>query len=225
VTKIIAHRGASRVEPENTVAAFRAARRLGADMVELDVRVTADGCLAVHHNAVLPDGRPIASVAADSLPPHVPLLVAALEACEGMGVNIEIKNEPGEAGYDPDAAVADAVVDVVVGRDDGERVLVSSFDLAAIDRVRDRDRRIETGWLVMAVGETTLDTLAEHGHSTVHPWHGSTTEAVVRRCQRVGVLVNVWTCDEPDLIRQFVRWGVAGLCTNVPDRARQPIEP
>jgi glycerophosphoryl diester phosphodiesterase len=223
VTKVIAHRGASRVERENTLEAFRAARRLGADMVELDVRLTADGGLAVHHDAVLPDGRAVAAVIADSLPAHIPLLAAALDACEGMGVNVEIKNEPGEIGYDPDAAIADAVVDVVLERDDVERVLVSSFDLAAIDRVRRAEARIETAWLVMAIGETTLGTLAEHGHAIVHPWHGSITEAVVERCRRAGVLVNVWTCDEPDLIRQFARWGVAGICTNVPDLARQAL--
>jgi glycerophosphoryl diester phosphodiesterase len=224
VTKIIAHRGASRVERENTVDAFRAARRLGADMVELDVRLTADGGLAVHHDALLPDGRAIASVTAASLPPHVPLLAAALDACEGMGVNVEIKNEPDEAGYDAEAAVAGAVVDLVRRRDDVARVLVSSFDLAAIDRVRIDEPRIETAWLVMAIGETTLGTLAEHGHAIVHPWHGSTTEEVVSRCRRAGVSVNVWTCDEPDLIRQFARWGVAGVCTNVPDLARRALE-
>jgi glycerophosphoryl diester phosphodiesterase len=221
VTKIIAHRGASRVEPENTLAAFRAARRLGADLVELDVRLTADGELAVQHDAVLPDGRPVATVAASSLPAHVPLLAAALDACEGMGVNVEIKNEPGEIGYDPDAAVATAVVELVVRRDEIERVVVSSFDLATIDRVHQAEPGIETAWLVMTIDDATLDTLTEHGHFTVHPWHGSTTEEVVAQCHRAGVRVNVWTCDEPDHIRQFARWSVAGICTNVPDLARQ----
>jgi glycerophosphoryl diester phosphodiesterase len=224
VTKIIAHRGASRVERENTVEAFRAARRLGADLVELDVRLTADGGLAVHHDARLPDGRAVASVAAESLPPHVPLLAAALDACEGMGVNVEIKNEPDEIGYDPEAAVASAVVDLVRRRDDVGRVLVSSFDLVAIDRVRADEPRIETAWLVMAIGETTLATLAEHGHVIVHPWYGSITEEVMGRCHRAGVSVNVWTCDEPELIRRFARWGVAGICTNVPDLARRALE-
>jgi glycerophosphoryl diester phosphodiesterase len=223
VTKIIAHRGASRVEPENTLAAFRAAHRLGADLVELDVRLTADGELAVHHDAILPDGRPVATVLAPSLPVHVPLLATALDACEGMGVNVEIKNEPGESGYDPDAVVADAVVELVVRRAEVDRVIVSSFDLGAIDRVHRAEPGIETAWLVMAVDDATLDTLTEHGHFTVHPWHGSTTEEIVAQCHRAGVLVNVWTCDEPDRIRQFARWDVAGICTNVPDLARSVI--
>ena len=46
----MAHRGASRAEAENTVAAFRRAGEMGADAVELDVRRTADGVLVVHHD-------------------------------------------------------------------------------------------------------------------------------------------------------------------------------
>src|SRR3712207_2848382 len=91
VTDVIAHRGASASHPENTVAAFREARRVGASMVELDVRRTADAHLAVHHDATLPGGQPLNRVFARDLPPWVPLFDEALEACAGMVVNAEIK--------------------------------------------------------------------------------------------------------------------------------------
>ena len=68
VTCVIAHRGASRAAPENTVAAFRRAAEMGADMVELDVRRTADGQLAIHHDAHLPDGRAVCDVVSAELP-------------------------------------------------------------------------------------------------------------------------------------------------------------
>src|SRR5689334_18596174 len=51
MTLVLAHRGANRVEPENTVAAFTRALELGADGVELDVHRTADGGIVVHHDA------------------------------------------------------------------------------------------------------------------------------------------------------------------------------
>ena len=54
---VLAHRGASAARPENTLDAFRHARELGADGVELDVRATRDGAFVVHHDAHLPDGR------------------------------------------------------------------------------------------------------------------------------------------------------------------------
>ncbi len=70
------------------------ARRLGADGVELDVRRTQDGALVVHHDADLPGVGPIARLAVAELPPEVPLLEAALNACGPLTVNIEVKNLP-----------------------------------------------------------------------------------------------------------------------------------
>ncbi|MFM9131198.1 MAG: glycerophosphodiester phosphodiesterase, partial [Actinomycetota bacterium] len=66
--QIIAHRGASRAETENTLAAFRTAGRMGADAVELDVRRTLDGAMAVHHDDHLADGRNIVDLDAAELP-------------------------------------------------------------------------------------------------------------------------------------------------------------
>ena len=90
--QVIAHRGASRAERENTLEAFRRAGLMGADAVELDVRRTADGAMAIHHDASLSDGRVICELQSVDLPAHIPMLSAALDACEGMWVNIEIKN-------------------------------------------------------------------------------------------------------------------------------------
>src|SRR5512144_2235693 len=118
VTCVIAHRGASRAAPENTVAAFRRAAELAAEMVELDVRRSADGRLVVHHDAHLADGRAVAATRADELPAAVPDLAAALDACVGMAVNIEIKNDPDEPGFEPDRALADHVAAMVIARGD-----------------------------------------------------------------------------------------------------------
>ncbi len=106
---------------ENTVAAFEGARALGADWVELDVHRGADGSLIVHHDERLPDGRLLAALAAPDLPADVPLLAGALAACEGMGVNVEIKPHP-------DLEVVRPAVEVI--RAWGGPALVSSFDPA-----------------------------------------------------------------------------------------------
>ena len=106
-TAVIAHRGASRAERENTLAAFRRAGEMGADAVELDVRRTADGVLVVHHNPGLDDGRVIATMQHGELPAHVPTLTDALDACAGMWVNVEIKNDPTEPDFDPTDSIAD----------------------------------------------------------------------------------------------------------------------
>jgi WhiB family redox-sensing transcriptional regulator len=87
---------------ENTVDAFAEARRQGAAGVELDVRRSADRALVVHHDAELADGRVIVELSAADLPPDIPLLHTALDACAGMLVNIEIKNVEVDVDFDPD---------------------------------------------------------------------------------------------------------------------------
>jgi glycerophosphoryl diester phosphodiesterase len=214
VTEIIAHRGASHRERENTLAAFRMARSLGAGWVELDVRATADGALAVHHDPRLPDGRAVAAVAAAELPPGVPLLGAALDACGGMGVHVEIKNHPSEAGFDDSGRLAGAVAAAVAAWTGP--VVVSSFDLATVDAVRRSG--VATAWLVVAVDDTILTTTVDRHHA-LHPWHGTVDATLVERCHSVGLVVNVWTVDDPDRIVELAAWGVDGICTNEPDVA------
>jgi glycerophosphoryl diester phosphodiesterase len=79
---------------ENTIDAFLRAARFGADGVELDVRLTRDGALAVHHGPVIPDVGPVADLDVSQLPAHVPLLDAAIDACAGLTMTVEIKNLP-----------------------------------------------------------------------------------------------------------------------------------
>ncbi len=222
-TKVIAHRGASRAEPENTIPAFHRAQAMGADWVELDVRRTADGAMAVHHDAHLPgaEQRAIVDTAAVDLPESVPSLAAALDACAGMGVNIEIKNDHAEPDFDASCGLADRVVALLADRGGVDTVLVSSFHLATIDRVREVSAgAVPTAWL-MEVDEAGLDqalaTLAHHGHHVLHPWVRHLTRAMVDRCHAEGVTVNTWTCDEPVRLAELIAWGVDGICTNVPD--------
>ena len=136
---IIAHRGASAAHPENTLEAFVGALAEGADWVELDVRLSGDGQLVVHHDAWYSDGLGIAACSADARPASVPLLAEALDACAGMGVNIEIKNSPGDLGDEgPEHGleVAELVVSLVTERGSGQSIQVSSFDEPTLARSR-----------------------------------------------------------------------------------------
>src|SRR6478752_8494642 len=116
MVRVIAHRGASAAAPENTIEAFRLARELGADWVELDARRTADAQVVVHHDAELADARTIVDLLRSELPDHVCDLTSALDACEGMGINIEIKNWPADPDFDETEAVARAVVELIQAR-------------------------------------------------------------------------------------------------------------
>ena len=214
--RVIAHRGASDAAPENTVAAFELARALGADWVELDVRRTVDGILAVHHDSALPDGRAIAHTMAANLPPSVPTLAEALDACDGMGVNIEVK--PHDSTH-----VVDRVVEVA--RAWGGPVLVSSFQLALVQRCREVAPDIPAALLTEAVPD--VDRLVElcvaNGFAAVNPWAATVGADLVSRAHAAGIEVNVWTVDDPARMKELDGWGVDGIVTNVPDVARRTL--
>lgn len=219
VTLIIAHRGASAAEPENTVAAFRRAVAMGADGIELDVRRTADDRLVVHHDAVLPDGRVIREVRRHDLPDQVPELDDALDACAGAFVNLEIKNDPSEPDFDRTEWVAHRTVAVLERRNAGPRWLISSFRYETVARCRELSTRVRTAWLVTGLDDGVLERVTSGGHLAVHPWVGMLTDEQVRRAHAAGLVVNTWTCDDPVRIRELLAWGVDGICTNVPDVA------
>jgi len=218
---IIAHRGACRVKRENTIEAFAEAGRMGADMVELDVRRTADGALAIHHDACLADGTAVKDLAMADLPEWIPDLAAALDACAGMEVNIEIKNWPADVDFDATDEVAGKVAALVADRGWREQVIVSSFNSRTIDRVRALDPAIATGWLTGAPIDVreVVKQAAEGGHTAIHPHARSVTEEVVVLAHDAGLRVNTWTVDDPDTMKQLAAWGVDGIVTNVPDVA------
>ncbi len=226
MTQVIAHRGASAAAAENTVDAFGLARRLGADWVELDARRTLDGAIIVAHDAHLADGRVIVETRATDLPRSIPTLAAALDACDGMGVNIEIKNLPVDPDFDPDESVAAGVVTEIQRRSDHEHVLVSSFHLPTIDRVLALDDGIPTGFLVVVADDTSrlTDMARRHGHGALHPWDGLVDAALMAAAGNAGLAVNVWTVDDPRRMAELVALGVDGIVTNAPDVARRVVD-
>ncbi len=221
---VLAHRGACRVARENTVDAFVAARELGADGVELDVRRTADGVLVVHHDARA-DGlgllaeRAFSEIRAKC--PWMPTLAEALEACAGWFVNVEVKCSRWEADADPDQDVARRAVDLV--REQGVAAVFSSFDLATIDAVRAHAPELATGFLVHGVDVAAAAMLArEHGHSWLHPdrlTFLAAPDAAVRDAKAQHLRVDVWTVDDPAEIQVCAAAGVDAIITNVPEVA------
>lgn len=219
MTLIVAHRGASRAEPENTLAAFRRAAELGADGVELDVRRTVDDRLVVHHDPAVADGRVIRQTPASDLPDTVPLLADALDACAGMFVNIEIKNDETEPDFDPTDWVAHRTAIELVRRGTDTRWLISSFRHETIELCRRLLPDVRTAWLVMVATDEVIAAAAAGGHVAVHPWVGDLDRSAVNLAHALGLAVNTWTCDDPGRIRELLAWGVDGICTNVPDVA------
>jgi glycerophosphoryl diester phosphodiesterase len=222
-TFVLAHRGASRAERENTVLAFRAAGDMGADGVELDVRLTADRYLVVHHDPRLEDGRDICALQHSELPAHIPTLTEALDACSGMWVNVEIKNDEKEPDFDSTDVVAEVVARALLDRKENSRFLISSFRRETIDKVHEVAPELRTAWLTVAVvpndAENIIDGLVHGGHSALHPWVGVLTKELIDLCHARGIQVNTWTCDDEVRMAELLAWKIDAICTNVPDVA------
>jgi glycerophosphoryl diester phosphodiesterase len=249
---VVAHRGARLVRPENTLRAFEAAVEAGADAVELDVRLTADGVAVVSHDADVSrmTGEPglihemtLAQVKAldasrspggvdealGSEAPErheIPTLVEALRYLDGrVAVDIEIKNIPGDPGFDsPIEAVAEEVVRLLDEMATTDGILVTSFNWLSIERVRRLAPRVATGFLTSpAVDPKAAMTYARlNGHRAVLPHAYALADAgseFVAAAAADGVRVWTWTVDEPEELERFFDWGVDAVVTNDPATA------
>jgi len=225
---VLAHRGAHDPESpgvrENTVEAFRRAGRLGADGVELDVRQTSDGVLVVHHDAGLPDGRPIATTARRDLPAWLPCLEDALAACAGLAlVNVELKASPLEPAFDPEYGPARAVAELLARPHPA--VLVSSFNLAALDVFHTAAPAIPTGWLTMTGfdQERAAADAAARGHSALNPPEAQVTQPLVDAVHGLGLRLVAWTVNDGARMAELAEMGVDVLVTDVPAGARAAL--
>ena len=215
MTLVVAHRGASAAfPPGNTIEAFLGAVQEQADWVELDVHLTADGQVVVHHDPVLADGGVIGEMERAQLPSFVPTLREAMDACGPLSINVEIKPDG------PDALrprLIDEVVALLNAADRSDRFLVTSFDHDVVDAVRALDPGLPTGLLLFdGSRDRVLDRAEANGHVAINPWAPLVDEEFVERAHSCGIGVNVWTVDDPEQFRLLRAMNVDSIITNVP---------
>lgn len=227
------HRGASARALENTMGAFALARRDGADGIELDVRLSADGELIVFHDEDLERiaGRPgrveemkWRDLAAVTLPggERIARLEEVLGEMEPLLVNVEIK----PPGWRRVREVVASVAACVARTRSAERVLVSSFDVAAVALVR-RATQLRCGLLFHARQRRPLrhawlaPVLRPHA---LHPERVLVDRASLGSWRARGYAVNVWTVDAPEELERLAGLGVDAIITNDPAAARLGLE-
>jgi len=228
-TAVQAHRGSPDGPAgirENTLDAFARARDLGADGVELDVRLTADGGLAVHHDPVVEGVGPLGELATSELPGHVPLLADALEACAGMVVNVEIKNQPHEPGFDPAERAAGEVAAMVDAMGRSDSVVVSSFWSGTLAAVRSAGRDVPTGLLVVPGFDalSSIDAALDLGCSAVHLPVALVDRSTVAASHAVGLSVAAWTVADTATLAAVLRAGVDTVITDDVAAARHAVD-
>lgn len=219
---VVGHRGAPRRAPENTLEAFLAAAEEGAGWVELDARRTADGQVVVVHDATGPDGVPVADLPAPALAARgLALLADVLDALPpGLGVDVELKNLPGEPDYDEQQRLASLVAPLLAARLGTRPLAASSFNPLALEAVRASVPDLPLGLLTvptlaLAAG---ADLAVEFAVDAVFP-HVTAPDldaAHVAAAHARGLEVMVWTVDDPGEARRLAAAGVDALCTNAP---------
>jgi len=225
MTRVYAHRGRTEGTPElqeNTVAAFAAARLLGCDGVELDVRATADGALVVHHDAEVPGAGPIHELSREELPPYVALMAEALEACAGMAVNVEIKAAPVHGALpEADRATAALTATTLVELGWADRVIVSSFQTAILETVRRAEPGLAVGWLLEWHGDAVngLRAAVERGWQAIHPFVTQVDPALVDAAHRAGLEVHAWTVNSRADLEAMAELGIDAVITDRPAEA------
>lgn len=213
---VLGHRGMGVGSAENTLEALTEAVRRGADGVELDVRSTADGALALHHDAEIEGLGPVSGLTVAQLPGSVPLLEPVLDALNGALVNIEIKNFPTEAGYEPEELTARRVVALLAERRGRDRVIISSFSAASLDAVVAADPELVTGFLTTADydQDRALARALESGWKALHPHFRALRPDLVAAAHGHGLTVNTWTVNAADQIAAAVAMGVDAVITD-----------
>jgi glycerophosphoryl diester phosphodiesterase len=208
----IAHRGDPITERENTPAAFAAAVDAGADMIELDVRCTADGEAVVVHDATLDRiwgvaKRVLDLRAGDLRTLGIPDLAQALRGIPEP-VQVMVDYEERE--------VAEPALAAVLAEGALERCLFSGDCYEGHRAIRERapDARIACTWTSDApVADALLDQLgAEYWNPSGNVLARRPDE--VARMHARGTLVSVWTIDRREDMQHFLDLGVDALITN-----------
>jgi glycerophosphoryl diester phosphodiesterase len=221
---VIAHRGASGYEYENSRAAFRRAVMLDADGVELDIHATQDGGIVVHHDPDIPGHGPIAQLLlAEARQIRIrngeplPLLNEVLELVGNRDVWVEVKGLP--AIYDQQ------LLDILDRGPVPERYAVHSFDHRIVYRLGQARPGLRRGILLSAYLRDPVSVMRAAGATTLWQEWQQVDQDLVSQVHASGGAVVAWTVNELGDLDRMVRLGVDGLCGNYPDRIRVAIAP
>lgn len=233
MTQIWAHARAGGITAMNTMVGYRQAVHDGADGLELDVHLSADGQLVCFHDHVvtLADGTaaPVGSLAVSDLravdigdastgTARMPLLseVYELLAPTSLLLNIEAKNRPS-----PYVGFAEALQTSIAESAMSTRIVVSSADHRLLDNLRRLDGSIAVAPLVSDGLVAPWRYLREAGFDQAHTEYNEVADSTdLRAFREAGIAVRAWTINDPNIWNQLIDEGIDGIITDRPGEAR-----
>jgi len=232
--RLVAHRGAGKLAPENTLTAMRVGHAHGYRMVEFDVKLSADNLSFLLHDATL-ERTTSGRGRADALPwrelsrldaggwhsakyagEPLPTLASIARWARAHGVlcNVEIKPTPGRERETGAAVALDAAA---LWRDAEVPPLLSSFSEAALDAARDAVPALPRALLVEELPADWLARLARLECVALDIDHQALDADLVRRARAAGYRVLCYTPNESERIANLAAWGVDGIITDAVD--------
>lgn len=234
---ILAHRGANLLAPENTMAAFCKAIEIGADGIELDVRMTLDGVPIVIHNSDV-DKTTDGHGSVYDIPLHIlqkmdagswfdeafksqsiPTLEEVLDTIgNDTLINIEIK-----AHHQKKSNLAEKVCALVNKMSLTNNVWFSSFNANLLHQTRKYSPKIPNGYLYTVHSPVTKFSIRALPLEAVHPHFSVINRKYVERMHRINKRVVTWTVDDLGIARKCFESNVDVIITNDPDKLIQEL--
>ena len=241
---VLAHRGANKVAPQNTLPAFLKAIQFNADGIETDVHLCKDGEIVICHNYTVDatsngkgsiDEMTFAELrrmdfgsyfSNDFKGVTLPTLAELLSLVKNMNlINIEIK------APQKDNDLVKRVVEEVYKFGIEKNSIISCFDPECIRQVKELDKNLKTGLLYerSALGDEIMNFgVAKYCQQlkadAAHPEHILMTEELVKDLHNNGIKVNPWTVNLKEDIIRLANWGCDALITDIPDFCRQVLK-
>ncbi|ASS76152.1 hypothetical protein CIG75_15185 [Tumebacillus algifaecis] len=225
----LAHRGASGYAPENTMAAFRIAKEIGADGFEFDVQLSKDGVPVIIHDEALVrttgakgyviehTSDELARLDAgvwygqDFQGQRIPTLEQVLQTYGDLYLNVELKNS-----YHEMPGLEEKVIELIRNYGVEQNVLISSFHHKSMQTLHRLAPDLKTGLLYDCVLVDAVTYAKRLGASALHPFYGTVKADLLREAKAAGVQVNVWTVNDEEQMRLCAEAGVDAIITNDP---------
>jgi len=244
---VIAHRGASKDAPENTLKAFQLAMDQGSDMIELDLKLSKDGELVVFHDRSLKrtsngEGR-LANYTLEELKrldagswfdpqnfagEQIPTLREVLELTAGkIMLNVEIKKE---AVQRQDDWVERHLLALLQEYNMVPHTMVSSFATLPLIRLKEREPQLSTALLygdsirtnlrpkIPIYGYQAYQLVLRTRSDSLNIRRNLVTRGFVKRSRETGVRIHAFTVDQPKIMKRLIKRQLNGIMTNMPER-------
>ncbi|WP_053348763.1 glycerophosphodiester phosphodiesterase [Peribacillus butanolivorans] len=232
--QIFAHRGSKGTHPENTMAAFKEAARIGAEGIEFDVHLSSDGEMIVIHDETLDRTTSLLGYVKDCsaqklktadagskfskefLGERIPFLMEVFDWARGNSLlmNIEIKTD--KLAYE---GIEQKIIDLIRKYRMEDRVILSSFNHQSIEKVKMLAPELERALLFEGIPENFEEILHDKKESGFHPDKNSLTPAISEKAKKLGYKIRPWVANNKADIIRLAEMDVDVIMTDFPEKA------